>query len=352
MEKVHQGFRFPIRSEIAADTCELLQRVSALEEGLRAGRLNDCDVWNALNGCETQLCDYYERLLLRSTSYSSVRTFFYPLLVNRIALTERSRITYFASVSAPGTVKVEGFEPFRLPFEQLIATLRWGMDFAFPSEDQALAIIGFAFSRTNTTLAAGLNDLCKIERRMSEEEFSGSGSLISCRNGHAFESLIADILNEEHRCAYQARFLEDMCEKTDLRVRFSHLARPRGARVQVKLTSNKNTHEIALSTMRRIEEFVIVSPRTLAAFFCETYFDRSEQQVERLWDALGTLATNEDELATALLDLFLQAIKKIPIHPGGPAYTVPKPIRELVQEYVGAKAIWSTSEMRQRLANE
>ena len=81
-----------------------------------------------------------------------------------------------------------------------------------------------------------------------------------------FEHLILDILNEDDRHAKVAPLVEDFLEKTDLRVKYPGLRRKRGGRVQVTSIVAPELHETKLEAIKLAEEFVFLSPLSLAEF--------------------------------------------------------------------------------------
>src|SRR5690606_15459696 len=61
-----------------------------------------------------------------------------------------------------------------------------------------------------------------------------------------------------------SRLTEDYSQKTDIRVKYDQLDRRRGARLQVTLAARQENHEKKVNGIRRAEQYIVLSPWSLA----------------------------------------------------------------------------------------
>ena len=164
-----------------------------------------------------------------------------------------------------------------------------------------------------------------------------------------FEQLMIDILNEGRPCARRAPLVEDVLEKTDIRYRHPSIKRRSGARIQVTRTIDQQFHQDKVQHIRRVEEFVVLSPRALAAALDspEAKIWMPQESVDSFWRSVRPARV--DYLAAHLLSLFMSAIAKAGQSPHGPAASVPEALRECVRAYVLHESRRSTSAMRSRV---
>ncbi|MCY1079815.1 hypothetical protein [Archangium lansingense] len=240
-------------------------------------------------------------------------------------------------IESPG---VPQFRP-----SQAFAARHWGVWYVLDTpESQARLEASWArhvISMFETNLRA-MNRLpasFRLDKMLGESETVGPW----------FEQLILDLLNEEQHVARRASLLEDLFEKTDLRVRYPTLKRKRGARVQVTLITDEELHGTKLRRIAHSDELVVVSPLKLAeaALGLAEMPPLTQQQKDDLFAALSRPAPSVRAVAAALKRHFLQALGH-PASPLGPVLAVAAPVRRFIRMYVEHKAHDSTQHLRKR----
>lgn len=238
----------------------------------------------------------------------------------------------------------------RLRLDQIVAMRFWGIGYGL--EDNAFAdeLAAQLQRRAMVMLAADLRDMELIEARLGSR-LPADVTLVSDDRGRRFEHLMMDLLNELRFAARHARLSEDILEKTDLRFRDPSLQRNNGARLQVTQTIAEERHVAKLLSIRHVEEFVVLSPRSLAQALASPQAVRllAREEVEALW-ALVPRSAGVDELAACFRGLFQSAIASAQAHPLGPVTAVPETLRRLVRAYVLKEALASTGDLRKRQA--
>ncbi|MDX2065222.1 MAG: hypothetical protein SFX74_05715 [Fimbriimonadaceae bacterium] len=152
---------------------------------------------------------------------------------------------------------------------------------------------------------------------------------------HDFELLVLDILLLEGVSARFSPPEEDLFEKTDLRVSFPDLERRRGARVQVKFSSHPGTLSTTIAEYAVPNEYVFVSPITLAL-----------AKRKDLHDKPGQILTEAKRLQAQ----FREAMERAKLNGDRPATHVPDSTRRLIAEFVRDEAFRSTEAVRAREA--
>ena len=220
--------------------------------------------------------------------------------------------------------------------DQLRSAPGWGIGFGF-AQPSATRWAATELLRTATFgLIRDLQSFSRVER-----EAVGDGCcLISDGIGRSFEQLALDVLNEQGPIARHGTVLEDLLEKTDLRLELPGLKAP-GARVQVALTAERLRHERKLDRIQRLEELVILSPRSLASALESSQATALLPVCERaaLWRvsrAYGREAV--DQTAGFLRATFVRAMNHASEHPLGPMALIPKSLRILMQRYTAREA--------------
>jgi hypothetical protein len=69
---------------------------------------------------------------------------------------------------------------------------------------------------------------------------------------------------------------------------------------------------------------------------------------EDFWASLGEKPHNEDELAQGLHDLFVDALSYPRVHPLGPMWILPPPLRQFIRIFTEYCAAESTGQIRDR----
>jgi hypothetical protein len=251
--------------------------------------------------------------------------------------------------------------PIRLPIAQVAAVRAWGIGFEFDDPEVANAAAQTLVDLTLHRVAVDLRDLVDIERwlrRRTARASSGAATaaleelvhIVPDAGGRLFEQLILDLLNEEQLVARRAPLREDFIEKTDLRVHVPRLNRRRGARVQVTQTIFQNRLEQKLARIPRVNEFVILSPRSLAeALDREAGTELlSPADLELFWAMFPRPPIDIEEMARGLKQILAAAMAQPITDPRGPLALVPEPLRRLVRSFVATEAYRTTSELRER----
>jgi len=238
-----------------------------------------------------------------------------------------------------------------LRLHHLVGARFWGIGFEFDDpEDEAVVVrtlVGLAVRR----LAADLEGLFAVERWLrGRPKLRGVARIVPDQEGRRFEQLMLDILNEGSYIARRASLSEDFLEKTDLRVHPPGLTRRHGARVQVTQTIHRAHLQQKLSRIRRVNEFIILSPSSLADALSgpegEEMLNRAE--LKALWECLPFVPATVEDLGVLIKERFLNTYALIGEDPQGPAEQVPDPLRLLVQRYVMRESFRSTTELRER----
>ena len=241
-----------------------------------------------------------------------------------------------------------------LRIDQLLSARAWGIQFAFEDPEVSDDFNSLAAHHTVDQLCYGLIGLEKIERRFASREVDADLQIVPPHEGRGFETLVCDILNEHYPCARQAPLYEDFFEKTDLRLHVRGLERRRGARAQVTRIVDPVQHSAKLDQIHNLEEFVILSPLTLARAVCRDTRELGWTREDELlfWQCFPDPPTTEEELAVALRGVFLQAMARPAAGPRGPLAAVPEPVRLLVQSFAAKESFRTTDRLRRRLAEE
>ena len=242
----------------------------------------------------------------------------------------------------------------RLPIAQVAAVRAWGIGFEFDEPAVADQVAQTLVDLTLHRVSVDLRDLVDIERWLRRRKGASAPAelvhIVPDAGGRLFEQLMLDLLNEEQLTARRAPLREDFIEKTDLRVHVPRLNRRRGARVQVTQTTFQDRLEQKLARIPRVNEFVILSPRSLA-----DALDRedgtewlSSVELEQFWAMFPRPPIDLEEMAQGLRQLFAAAMAQPTADPRGPLAQVPAPLRRLTRAFVAAEAYRTTSELRER----
>jgi hypothetical protein len=264
--------------------------------------------------------------------------------------TDSRRRTRFKLASA----SFDGASSTTLRFDQMLAARFWGIGFTFETLDLCDAFAQEVVRKATTRLANDLLGVQRILERLADRTLTREVKLTGHPRAKRFEHLVLDILNEDDLHARVAPLLEDFFEKTDLRVSYPELKRRRGARVQVTSIVEPEGHESKLQAIRMAEEFVFLSPLSLADFVdslqtpAGSPSGRPSCALGPLWDCLEVHPTDVPTLASELKRIMFRALQDTPDSPLGPMVRVPQPVRQLIRLFVETRAIASTSRLRER----
>ena len=246
-----------------------------------------------------------------------------------------------------------------LRFDQMLNAQFWRIGFTFETLDLCDAFAQEVVRSATRRLASDLLGLQRILERFSPKTLKRELRIASQPMDRRFEHLILDILNEDDRHAHVAPLLEDFLEKTDLRVKYAGLKRSRGARLQVTSIVAPELHKTKLEGIKLAEEFVFLSPLSLAEFVGSIQTHATASSISAtpsfalapLWDCLEAKPADVPQLASELKQIMFGALTRTPDLPLGPMVGVPQPIRQLIRLFVETHAIASTSRLRERERN-
>jgi S1 RNA binding domain len=243
-----------------------------------------------------------------------------------------------------------------LRFDQMLDARFWRIGFTFKTRDLCDAFAQEVVRTATSRLASELLGLQRILERFTPKTLKQELRIVPYPRDRRFEHLILDILNEEDRHARVAPLVEDFREKTDLRVKYPGLKRRRGARVQVTSMVEPELHKTKLEAIKLAEEFVFLSPLSLAEFVDSLQDHAAANSISgtptfalsSLWDCLEAKPIDVRELASELKRIMSDATTGPPDSPLGPMVRVPLPIRQLIRLFVETRATESTSRLRMR----
>lgn len=235
-----------------------------------------------------------------------------------------------------------------LRLDQMLGARFWRIGFAFENRELTDEWIGILVRNATRRLAS---DLLSLERVLAQFKPVSRTRIIPVPAERRFEHLILDILNEDVHRARIAPLAEDVLEKTDIRVSYPQVGRKRGARVQVTSITDADLHQSKLGAIRRYEEFVFLSPLSLAEFACQS--ENSDLllpllDVLRLYPDCPEDHTTVPELALELKRALSRASARPSDTPIGPLTQVPVSVRELIRRFVEIRALASTNTLRAR----
>ena len=231
----------------------------------------------------------------------------------------------------------DGVSSTILRFDQMLNARFWRIGFTFETIDLCDAFSQVVVRAATRRLASELLGLQRILERFGSKTLKGELKIVPYPRDRCFEHLMLDILNEDNRHAKVAPLVEDFFEKTDLRVKYPGLKRRNGGRVQVTSIVAPELHKTKLEAIRLAEEFVFLSPLSLAEFV-DTLQDPSPVSaisstssfaLGPLWACFEVKPTDAPQLASELKQIMFRALKGTPDSPLGPMAMVPLPIRQL-----------------------
>ena len=238
--------------------------------------------------------------------------------------------------------------------DQVISARFWGIGFNFDDVDVTNEVARLIAARTAARLARDLRHLRKVLCRFRPTEDVQHLRLVPKPEERGFEQLMLDILNEERRCARPAPLSEDFLEKTDLRVRYPGLDRRRGGRVQVTQITDVDRHAEKTAKIRRLEQFTILSPLTLARFINrQVHVDEDDARtlhhfdLDSFWRCLPNQPTDIDQLAYTVKRLLLDPLRSPRRNPRGPVAAVPWALKQIIRIYVRGDTFRATRVLRE-----
>jgi hypothetical protein len=240
-------------------------------------------------------------------------------------------------------------------FDQMLDARFWRIGFTFETPDLCDTFAQLVVRSTSSRLASDLLGLQRILERFNPKTGTEDLKIVPYPRDRRFEHLILDILNEHEHQARAAPLIEDFLEKTDLRVKYPGLNRPRGARVQLTSIVAPELHKTKLEEIKLADEFVFLSPLSLAEFVGSLEHTppglipgTPSFASARLWECLEGKPTGVPQLASELKRIMFRALMGTPDSPLGAMVKVPLSIRQLIRQFVETHAIASTSKLRER----
>jgi hypothetical protein len=245
-------------------------------------------------------------------------------------------------------------EKVLLRIDQVIEARNWRIGFVFGDPAETDRLSALTVKRSLEHLVCELNDLEIMLPRIAQAEPGRFPKLVAPLCGRVLEQLIVDILNEDSKQAQLTQLSEDYCQKTDIRVRYPELHRPRGARIQVTWAPTQFTHQRKVDSISRAKHYVIFSPWALADAAPQVGQVRSEHRPEfdntlisRLWSSIEGQPLNTATLALEFRAMLNRALHSPVCDPRGPMAKVPPALRAYIREWVQFEAVRSTKALRQ-----
>jgi hypothetical protein len=250
----------------------------------------------------------------------------------------------------------DGASSTTLRVDQMLNARFWRIGFRFETVDLCDAFARLLVRSATRRLASDLLGLQRILARFSPKALQRELRIVPHPVEKRFEHLILDILNEDDRHAYLASLVEDFLEKTDLRVKYAGLERRRGGRLQVTSIVAPELHKSKLDAIKLAEEFVFLSPLSLAEFvgslkghsLAVSISGTPSFTLTPLWNCIEAKPADVPQLASELKRIMFCALTEKPDSPLGPMVRVPLPIRQLIRFFVETRAIASTRKLRER----
>ncbi|WP_309891099.1 hypothetical protein [Archangium sp.] len=143
-----------------------------------------------------------------------------------------------AQVPSCSGLFIESPEVRLLRPNQVFAARHWGVWYALDTPESQARLEASWAQHLISTFETNLRAMNRLPASFRPDKVLGEPETV----GPEFEQLILDLLNEEQQVARHAPLLENLFEKTDLRVNYPALERKRGARVQVTLLTDEELH--------------------------------------------------------------------------------------------------------------
>jgi hypothetical protein len=345
---------------------EISESIVELEDAFKQGKLTT----QLTSGCEKvlgpELHSHYAKLVgklpgpLQHLREEAVRSLLAQLetdlIPSQIAHAE-PRYEADGSMRESGPFQIadanfDGVSTTTLRVDQMLDVRFWGIGFKFEKPEDGDFFDRRRVRTSARRLASDLRDLEKVLVRLRPETLGESFQILS--GNERFERLILDILNEDAPHARLAPLIEDVLEKTDLRVQYPRLNRRQGARVQITSMIDPELHERKIGSIKRVEELVFLSPLSLAEFVISLHGKSAPAtggqyfKLSLLWACLGMKSLDAPRLASKLNHILFRALKETPESPLGPMVRVPLPVRQLIRHFVKWHAFESTNKLRAR----
>jgi hypothetical protein len=236
--------------------------------------------------------------------------------------------------------KVEASGLFLRP-DQALSAYYWGIGFDLESDEDNGLLEEYLLDSSVDRVVQMLRDLELVEPHFRRAHYE-SRRILPPRGSADFEQLLIDVLNEYDRKARHAPLLEDSLEKTDLRVQVQGVHRKRGVRVQVTAALDPVLYQGKLATIHRLEEFVVLSPASIARF--------ANDAGSELFHDSGTVLLEEH--AIRIRASLFAALKRRHKSPLGPLVSVPDNLRTVIRRYIEVEGARSTDALRDREARK
>jgi hypothetical protein len=227
----------------------------------------------------------------------------------------------------------------------------WGVWFNLGDSESDVRITSYLLSAALRRLTSDLSGIAQMERallqggtKLDEARMEMSGC------GPEFARLIHDVLNENEHVAHFPRLIEDLMERTDLRLRYTGLSRKHGARAQISFASREEHHINKRNHMHLSEEYVFISPYGIA----QTVIHKSsmpfmgEIDWHTFWILCGVLTDEIEVLAGILKKHFNQARYRTTDHPMGPVGLLHPEIKRIIRAIAHHAAFAATNNLRWR----
>ncbi len=230
---------------------------------------------------------------------------------------------------------------FVLRPDQILSARYWGIGFDLDSHDDVLLLEESLLDSSVASLVHMLRSLEQIEPHFRRSRYENP-HILPPRRTSDFEQLLIDVLNEHYCKARHAPFIEDVLEKTDIRVQVQGVHRRRGARVQITTTTDPLFYQNKLANINRLEEIVVLSPASIARFVSETGKELGA------FKGHGSGTKLLEERADAIRRTLIVALEPRHESPLGPLVSVPEDLRAVIREFMELEAARSTDALRDR----
>jgi hypothetical protein len=205
--------------------------------------------------------------------------------------------------------------------------------------------------KTLEKLASDLSCIDQMERALLKGGTKlDEARMNACGVGVDFARIIHDVLNEDAHVANFAKLIEDVMERTDLRLHYPGLDRKKGARVQISYADRKEHHISKQKKMHLGPEYVFISPYGLAeAILYESSLPfLSGVDWHAFWSHCGNHTDEPEELAWTLKQSFNLARIQATDHPMGPLGLLRPELKQIIRAIAEHAAFSAKNQLRLR----
>jgi hypothetical protein len=339
------------------DVCEMVRELEdAHERGFLEKHINRVGMKSLLG---IQLFRYYQRLALKPpVNAKDFLSYWVNFALESFSSSLRPPTRIYELISGSSfqdgrcNLKViHDEQTLFLKQHQLISCRYWGIWFNTESTQLDNSLTTFILIQMLMKLASDLSCIKQMARafvkggtKLDELRMTASGV------GIDFLRIIHDVLNEHEHIAHIATLIEDVMERTDLRLRYQKLNRKRGARVQISYAGKAEHHFSKLAKIHLGEEYVFLSPYGLA----HTILHESSSQFlssinwNEFWCNCSQQTNDDEELAMMIKRNFDHAMSRATDHPMGPMGILRPELKQVIRAVAEHDAFLATVQLRRR----